>query len=57
METDKAALTVESAFTGTLAKIERQAGETVEAGTVIAYLLTAGGGWRVKRRADHMGRV
>jgi len=42
VETDKAALTVESAFTGTMAKIERQAGETVEAGTVIAYLLTAG---------------
>jgi pyruvate dehydrogenase E2 component (dihydrolipoamide acetyltransferase) len=41
VETDKAALTVESAFTGTMAKIERQAGETVEAGTVIAYLLTA----------------
>jgi pyruvate dehydrogenase E2 component (dihydrolipoamide acetyltransferase) len=42
VETDKAALTVESAFTGTMAKIERQAGETVKAGTVIAYLLTAG---------------
>jgi len=42
VETDKAALTVESAFTGTLAKIERQAGETVEAGTVIAYLLKPG---------------
>jgi pyruvate dehydrogenase E2 component (dihydrolipoamide acetyltransferase) len=42
VETDKAALTVESAFTGTMAKIERQAGETVAAGTVIAHLLTAG---------------
>jgi pyruvate dehydrogenase E2 component (dihydrolipoamide acetyltransferase) len=42
VETDKAALTVESAFTGTMATIERQAGETVGAGTVIAYLLTAG---------------
>jgi pyruvate dehydrogenase E2 component (dihydrolipoamide acetyltransferase) len=42
VETDKAALTVESAFTGTMAKIERKAGETVEAGTVIAYLLMAG---------------
>src|SRR5262245_46710216 len=34
VETDKAALTVEAAFAGTLAKIEHQAGETVEAGTV-----------------------
>jgi pyruvate dehydrogenase E2 component (dihydrolipoamide acetyltransferase) len=42
VETDKATLTVESAFTGALAKIERHAGDTVEAGTVIAYLLTAG---------------
>jgi pyruvate dehydrogenase E2 component (dihydrolipoamide acetyltransferase) len=42
VETDKAALTVESAFAGTLEKIERQAGEIVEAGTVIAYLLTSG---------------
>jgi pyruvate dehydrogenase E2 component (dihydrolipoamide acetyltransferase) len=40
VETDKATLTVESAFVGTLAKIERQAGEIVEAGTVIAHLLT-----------------
>jgi pyruvate dehydrogenase E2 component (dihydrolipoyllysine-residue acetyltransferase) len=41
VETDKATLIVESAFTGALQKIERQARETVEAGTVIAYLLTA----------------
>jgi pyruvate dehydrogenase E2 component (dihydrolipoamide acetyltransferase) len=42
VETDKATLIVESAFTGALQKIERQAGETVEAGTVIAYMLTLG---------------
>jgi pyruvate dehydrogenase E2 component (dihydrolipoamide acetyltransferase) len=42
VETDKATLTVESAFSGTVLKIERHPGETVEAGTVIAYLLTPG---------------
>jgi pyruvate dehydrogenase E2 component (dihydrolipoamide acetyltransferase) len=42
VETDKATLTVESAFTGALQKIERQAGESVEAGTVIASVLTPG---------------
>jgi pyruvate dehydrogenase E2 component (dihydrolipoamide acetyltransferase) len=42
VETDKVTLTVESAFTGTLLKIERQAGETIEAGAVIAYLLKPG---------------
>jgi pyruvate dehydrogenase E2 component (dihydrolipoamide acetyltransferase) len=42
VETDKATLTVESAFTGALQKIERQAGETVAVGSVIAYLLSPG---------------
>jgi pyruvate dehydrogenase E2 component (dihydrolipoamide acetyltransferase) len=42
VETDKALLTVESAFTGTLLKIACQAGETIEAGAVIAYLLMPG---------------
>jgi pyruvate dehydrogenase E2 component (dihydrolipoamide acetyltransferase) len=42
VETDKATLTVESAFTGTLLKIACQAGETIEAGAVIAYLLKPG---------------
>ena len=38
METDKAALTVESAFTGMLLRITHQADETLESGTVIAYI-------------------
>lgn len=42
VETDKAALTVESAFSGTLLRITHQAEETIPAGTVIAYVGTPG---------------
>lgn len=38
VETDKAALSVESAFTGVLLRITHQANETLESGTVIAYI-------------------
>src|SRR5690242_7732351 len=38
VETDKAVLTVESAYTGTVLKILYPADETLESGTVIAYV-------------------
>jgi pyruvate dehydrogenase E2 component (dihydrolipoamide acetyltransferase) len=38
VETDKAALTVESAFSGTLLRIMHRADETLPSGTIIAYI-------------------
>ena len=38
VETDKAALSVEAADSGTLARILKDAGEVVKPGTVIGYL-------------------